>query len=200
MTTKSKILPFFPLGVFLLPGEDMPLRIFEPRYLQLIEEAKDEGFTFAIPFFHNNEILDYGCEVKLQQVVAETENGRKVITVEAVSLVKIVSYTSRMTDKLYAGGMVEVLPESEAIHNPVLMNRIIHYTDNFDNKFLEPFHGKEITYFDVLKSLDLSSEDKYDFLMLDSREKRDHYLIRQIEYLMLIRNQENLLKDDFRLN
>ena len=39
-------IPLFPLGVFLLPGEQTGLHIFEPRYRQLIpelEEAMTEG-------------------------------------------------------------------------------------------------------------------------------------------------------------
>ena len=200
MNTKQKILPFFPLGVFLFPGEDLPLRIFEPRYLQLIDEAREEGFTFAIPFFKDNEIMEYGCEVKLQQVVAESEQGRKVITVESVALLRIHSYTSQMAGKLYAGGNVEVLPPSPPIKSSALMNMVINYTEHFDKDFLESFNSNELRYYDIIKSLNLSSEDKYRFVMLSCDENRERFLVRQIQYLTLIRQQEKMLDDDFRLN
>jgi len=200
LNTKQKILPFFPLGVFLFPGEDLPLRIFEPRYLQLIDEAREEGFTFAIPFFKDNEIMEYGCEVKLQQVVAESEQGRKVITVESVALLQIHSYTSQMAGKLYAGGNVEVLPPSPPIKSSALMNMVINYTEHFDKNFLESFNSNELRYYDIIKSLNLSSEDKYRFVMLSCDENRERFLVRQIQYLTLIRQQEKMLDDDFRLN
>lgn len=193
-------MPFFPLGVFLFPGEDLPLRIFEPRYLQLIDEAREEGFTFAIPFFKDNEIMEYGCEVKLQQVVAESEQGRKVITVESVALLRIHSYTSQMAGKLYAGGNVEVLPPSPPIKSSALMNMVINYTEHFDKDFLESFNSNELRYYDIIKSLNLSSEDKYRFVMLSCDESRERFLVRQIQYLTLIRKQEKMLDDDFRLN
>ncbi|MDF1572395.1 MAG: LON peptidase substrate-binding domain-containing protein [Bacteroidales bacterium] len=200
MDTKQKILPFFPLGVFLFPGEDLPLRIFEPRYLQLIDEASEDGFTFAIPFYKNNEIMEYGCEVKLQQVVAKSQQGRKVITVESVALLRINSYTSQMAGKLYAGGNVEVLPPSPPIRSSELMNMVVHYTEHFDKNFLEPFNSNELRYYDIVRSLNLSSEDKYLFVQIDCDESREKFLSRQIQYLMLIRNQEKMLDDDFRLN
>ncbi len=200
MNTKQKILPFFPLGVFLFPGEDLPLRIFEPRYLQLIDEARQEGFTFAIPFYKDNEIMEYGCEVKLQQVVAESEQGRKVITVESVALLRINSYTSQMSGKLYAGGNVEILPPSPPVSGSELMHMVINYTEHFDKEFLEPFNSNELRYYDIIRSLNLSSEEKYRFVMLSCDESRENFMVRQIEYLMLIRKQEKMLNDDFRLN
>lgn len=200
MNTKQKILPFFPLGVFLFPGEDLPLRIFEPRYLQLIDEARQDGFTFAIPFYKDDEIMEYGCEVKLQQVVAESEQGRKVITVESVALLRIQNYTSQMAGKLYAGGNVEVLPPSPPIRSSELMNLVVNYTEHFDKNFLEPFNSDELRYYDVVRSLNLSSEDKYRFVKLSGDKSRENFLIRQLQYLMLIRKQEKMLDDDFRLN
>jgi len=200
LKTKQKILPFFPLGVFLFPGEDLPLRIFEPRYLQLINEAREESFTFAIPFYKDDEIMDYGCEVKLQQVVAEGGQGHMVVTVESIALVRICSYTSQMTGKLYGGGTVEMLPPSPPIRSRRLIDILINYTEQFDPEFLHDFKGSELCYYDVMKSLNLSSDDKYRFVVLSCNENREHYLERQIRYLMLIREQERLLKDDFRLN
>ena len=78
-------MPFFPLSVFLVPGEDLPLRIFEPRYLQLIEEAKESGFTFVIPYVLDDRMTSYGCEVKLQQeismpqIIVTDHGGRDVV-------------------------------------------------------------------------------------------------------------------------
>ena len=95
MKQKPEILPYFPLSVFLFPGEDMPLRIFEPRYQQLIEDARSFGITFAIPFVINQEIQEFGCEVRLKEVVAENPGGRMVITVESLSVVQILNYSKQ---------------------------------------------------------------------------------------------------------
>jgi len=200
LNTAQKILPFFPLGVFIFPGEDLPLRIFEPRYLQLIEEAREEGFTFGIPYAIDDEIMEYGCEVKLQQVVAESEQGRKVITVESVGLFRVKSYTSQMTGKLYAGGNVEILPQPPAVTNSELINLIIQYTEQYDPNFLQDFEKNELSSHDIVRSLKLSSEDKYKFLLMEGDAQRENYLVKQLQYLSLIRQQEKMLDDDFHLN
>ena len=86
MEQKSDILPYFPLSVFLFPGEDIPLRIFEPRYKQLIEDARNTGITFVIPYVIDQEIQEFGCEVSLLKVVAENPGGRMVITVQSLAV------------------------------------------------------------------------------------------------------------------
>jgi hypothetical protein len=199
-TNKEKILPFFPLGVFLLPGEDIPLRIFEPRYLQLIEEARQDGFTFAIPFTHKNEMSDLGCEVKLQQVVAESEQGKKVITVESVSLLRINSYISHLEGKLYDGGLVSAFPSPGIITNPGLINTVINYSEYYDRHFASDFKERDLSYFDVIRALNLSSEEKFTFVSLDNNTQRDRFLLKQLNYYMLIHQQEKKLNNDFRLN
>ncbi len=73
----------------------MPLRIFEPRYKQLIEDARSSGITFAIPFVIEQEIQEFGCEVRLKEVVAENPGGRMVITVESVAVVQILSFNKQ---------------------------------------------------------------------------------------------------------
>lgn len=200
MSATHKILPFFPLSVFLLPGEDVPLQIFEPRYLQLTEEARDDGYTFVIPFQKNDTIMEFGCEVKLQQVLAESKQGKKVITVEAVSIVRIKSYTEQMSGKLYGGGTVEVLPHSERIESPSLSDLIVSFFSQYESHNSDQINLDNLTYFDVIRSLNLSSDDKYKFVTMASKEQRDRFLRRQIEYLSLIRYQERMLNDDFRLN
>jgi len=192
--------PFFPLSVFLLPGEDIPLRIFEPRYLQLIEEAKEDGFTFVIPFLRDDDVTSFGCEVKLRQVVAETSQGKKVITVESLALVRIISFRKQAEGKLYPAGVIERIDHFGGISNRELMQLVIHYTDEYDHEFLEDADENNLGLLDIARALNLSSDDKYDFITLSDPFLREQFLINQMRYLMLIRKQEQLLGNDFGLN
>jgi len=38
----------FPLEVALLPDQDLPLRIFEPRYVALVQHCVDSGDAFGV--------------------------------------------------------------------------------------------------------------------------------------------------------
>jgi Lon protease-like protein len=41
-------LPLFPLGTVLYPGGQLPLRIFEPRYLDMVRECARTGSAFGV--------------------------------------------------------------------------------------------------------------------------------------------------------
>lgn len=64
----QKFIPIFPLNLVAYPGEKLNLHIFEPRYIQLINECNTEGKTFGIPVVNNKELLEYGTEMKLEKV------------------------------------------------------------------------------------------------------------------------------------
>jgi Lon protease-like protein len=91
MARHSYSLPFFPLGVFLLPGERTGLHIFEPRYRQLIEElerALESGLEgsnrFGIPFHYEDMTASTGSLARLVEVKKVHPGGRKDIVVECV--------------------------------------------------------------------------------------------------------------------
>jgi Lon protease-like protein len=200
MKQKPEILPYFPLSVFLLPGEDMPLRIFEPRYQQLIGDVRSSGITFAIPFVMNQEIQEFGCEVGLKEVVAENPGGRMVITVVSLAVVQILNYSKRLEGKLYSGGAIRRKSCSEPIQSPELKRQIRNYMDRFDSDFLKGFDSAHITRQDVVKALNLPSDEKYRFICLPDGTQKEGYLVGQLRYLNMIRQQEIELGNDFGLN
>ncbi len=200
METKPEILPYFPLSVFLFPGEDIPLRIFEPRYKQLIEDARTTGITFAIPYVIDQEIQEFGCEVRLKEVVAENARGRMVVSVESLAVVKIISYTKQLEGKLYAGGSIRRMVCSDPVESEELIGLIQNYADHFDKEFLNCCDQSNVTRQEVLKALNLSSDDKYKFVCMSDGEEKEGYLIGQLQYLKMIRKQETLLGNDFGLN
>lgn len=200
MEQKPEILPYFPLSVFLFPGEDVPLRIFEPRYKQLIEDARTSGITFAIPYVIDQEIQEFGCEVRLKEVVAENPGGRMVVTVQSVALVEIINFSKQLEGKLYAGGAVRRIPGSDPVESQELKELIRNYTDSFDKDFLSCCNMAEVTRQDVMKALNLPSDDKYRFICMPDGEQKEGYLAGQLRYLGMIRKQETQLGNDFGLN
>jgi hypothetical protein len=91
-------LPVFPLpGALLLPRADLPLNIFEPRYLEMISDAlsgeriigiiqpKDDSDTADRP-----ELMKVGCAGRITSY-AETPDGRMLVTLTGVSRFSIKS-------------------------------------------------------------------------------------------------------------
>lgn len=82
----------FPLGgALLLPGGKLPLNIFEPRYLAMVEDALSEGRMFGMiqPNTHaprganGPALYSIGCLGRLVHF-SETEDGRYLITLKGV--------------------------------------------------------------------------------------------------------------------
>ncbi len=200
MDPQAIILPYFPLSIFLFPGEDIPLHIFEPRYKQLIEDARTQGITFAIPYVIDQDIQEFGCEVRLKEVVAEKPGGRMVIVVECVSVVHILSFHKKLEGRLYAGGSIERMACSDPVESEELLGLIENYMDQFDKDFLALDTQDVITRQEVMIALNLSSDDKYKFICMPDAFQKEGYLSGQLRYLGMIRKQETLLGNDFGLN
>ncbi len=200
MDKQSDIFPFFPLSLFLFPGEDIPLQIFEPRYKQLIADIRASDATFVIPYVAEQDVREFGSEVRLKEVVAENAGGRMVIIVESVAVVRVMSYINQMEDKLYAGGSVRRLPSSDPVVNKDLKILIKRYIDQFDDTFLNCCSYSDITHQELIKALNLSSRDKYQFICMENTTLKENYLASQLRYMEMIRTQESRLGNDFALN
>ncbi|ATF19846.1 LON peptidase substrate-binding domain-containing protein [Phaeobacter gallaeciensis] len=88
-------LPVFPLpGALLLPRARLPLHIFEPRYLQMLEDTFKTshrliGMVQPSPSKTEDSALhSIGCAGRVTQF-SETEDGRYLITLSGVSRFRI---------------------------------------------------------------------------------------------------------------
>ena len=108
-------IPLFPLSVLLYPGSRLELRIFEPRYLSLIERCLDTGDGFGVVG------IEEGAE-------ALREPDARQPTLSSVgTLVHVIDHTA-MPDgqkriSVLAGRRFEVLGTSEQA-NRLLMGRV----------------------------------------------------------------------------
>ena len=93
-----EVLPIFPLGgVLLLPRGHLPLNIFEPRYIAMIDEAlkKDRLIGMVQPKTEEEgaekekEIFSIGCAGRITSFT-ETEDGRYLITLTGTSRFKVI--------------------------------------------------------------------------------------------------------------
>ncbi|THD59050.1 LON peptidase substrate-binding domain-containing protein [Phenylobacterium sp.] len=85
-----QMIPVFPLdGALLLPGGDLPLQIFEPRYLNMVDDvmAGDRIIgmiqTRAGGDRERPKLTDVGCAGRITSY-AETADGRYLITLTGV--------------------------------------------------------------------------------------------------------------------
>jgi uncharacterized protein len=56
--TETKIIPIFPLDLVLFPRQELPLRIFEPRYKQLVDDCMISDGQFGVCLIDENNSVN----------------------------------------------------------------------------------------------------------------------------------------------
>ena len=75
-------LPLFPLGLVLLPGEPVPLHIFEPRYREMVALCLREDRPFGIVYTSETAgMAQVGTTAWIRRVVTRYDDGRLDIVV-----------------------------------------------------------------------------------------------------------------------
>ncbi|MFN3940149.1 MAG: LON peptidase substrate-binding domain-containing protein [Chitinophagales bacterium] len=113
----QKFLPIFPLSMVAFPGETIHLHIFEPKYRQLIAECVEQNKSFGIPVVNKSEILDFGTEMHVVELVKKYAGGEMDITVLGIKAFRILDIIKEIPDKLYSGAVVSEIENVVDFHS-----------------------------------------------------------------------------------
>lgn len=101
-----EILPVFPLaGALLLPRGQMPLNVFEPRYLAMVDDSFRDGHRLIgmiqpdvthSPNEARPVLFRVGCVGRITQL-AETGDGRYILELTGVSRFKVIEEMTVLT-------------------------------------------------------------------------------------------------------
>jgi hypothetical protein len=194
-------LALFPLQLFLLPGETTRLHIFEERYRQLLADCEDVQLSFGIPFTENGTLIGYGCMVKLKRVIKRHPNGSADIEIESTGIFELERFFLRMGEKLYPGGDVVI---SERKDFPVASTELFEAFGDLITKSGQAFPPESfdvgLTILDLARFLNLENSKKIKLLKLNSFEKRERFLMNEINIQLLLLMQKGSVVDNIFLN
>jgi len=101
-----EIIPVFPLpGALLLPRGQMPLNIFEPRYLAMVDDALRDGHRLIgmiqpdvthSPNANKPALFRVGCVGRITQL-AESGDGRYILELTGIARFKVVEELEVLT-------------------------------------------------------------------------------------------------------
>jgi Lon protease-like protein len=114
-------LGLFPLDIVLLPGEVVPLHIFEPRYKELIGECLDEDREFGLVFADDRGARVTGTRARVVDVLERFEDGRLNILVRGGERFRVVEQTS---GRAFQTGEVERVGDEGPDAEPEEVERI----------------------------------------------------------------------------
>ncbi|WP_298680050.1 LON peptidase substrate-binding domain-containing protein [uncultured Lentibacter sp.] len=195
------VIPVFPLpGALLLPRSNMPLHIFEPRYLSLVEDALKTperliGMVQPDTGLHRSEtaLMSIGCAGRITQF-SETEDGRYMITLTGLSRYRVSAEVEgftpyRRAQVSWEGFAADMGPEE---HDPAFdRSKFLALLERF-------FSAKGLnTDWDTLQDaddellinslsmlLDFTPEDKQALLEAPSLSTRRETLVTLIEFAL----------------
>jgi Lon protease-like protein len=111
-------LGLFPLGLVILPGERLPLHIFEPRYRELVADCVLEDRPFVIVLATDSGVARIGCTARFAELTRRFADGRMDVTVEGGDPVEIIEQT---TGHGYLSARVQVVPDEPSIPDPTVV-------------------------------------------------------------------------------
>lgn len=100
----------FPLGLVLLPTEQVPLHIFEPRYRELIAECLEADQPFGLVYADDDGLRRTGTLASVVEVTERFDDGRLNIVVEGGDRFRLVELTE---GRSFHTGTVEAIQDSD---------------------------------------------------------------------------------------
>ena len=113
----SREFPLFPLGIVALPGELIPLHIFEERYKTMIQECLDTEGEFGIVWLSDDGLREVGCACAIDRVLERMEDGRIHLLVRGTRPFRVLERQGHLP---YPAGVIEFVEDREDAFDPDL--------------------------------------------------------------------------------
>ena len=164
--------PLFPLGLVLLPGEVVPLHIFEERYKTMIGECLEEESEFGILWMGDEGLKEVGCSARVERVLERTEDGRMNIAVRGSQPFVL---RRRIEEMEYPAGDVELLDDDvDALPGDLATAQESYATlvERVTDERPDDADLEELGAYDMAATIAFDLEEKQELLELRSEAER----------------------------
>jgi Lon protease-like protein len=176
--------PLFPLGIVLLPGEVMPLHIFEPRYRELVARCIAGPEPFCVVHADDDGMRDMGCLAIGLEVVERFDDGRLSIVATGGEPIRIERVDDETHPYLAADGVTvddDAEPASEEAVEQALdaYRELVQVAEGGEGP-PEPEAGPRLSY-EIAGRIDFGPEVKQRLLESRSEPGRLHDVVELVE-------------------
>jgi hypothetical protein len=194
--SESSLIPMFPLTLLPLPGELVPLHIFEPRYKQLLADVETTDISFGIYLNHTCNVEKLGALMKLESVIKRYSGGESDIVLRCIDIFSMDKLYRTYKTRLYPGGDIRNFSiDPQAMPGVELYELFLI----FQEKRKINRHFTAFTLYQVAIELNLDLLDRYKLITLSPGNK-DKFLIKLLKFQLHVIRQEEGSKDVFHLN
>jgi Lon protease-like protein len=177
-------LGLFPLTLVLLPGERVPLHVFEPRYRALVADCVLDDQDFVLVLADDDGVAHVGCTARFETLLRRFADGRMNLTVTGGRPVEIVEETG---GRLYRSARVQQLEDRPGTVDPARAEEVVglyrSLTEQVTGSPRDPDvpDGVPLSYA-VAGSIDLAPRPKQ--ALLESRDEDER--LAQVERILRI--------------
>jgi ATP-dependent Lon protease len=184
----AALIGLFPLELVLVPGESVPLHIFEERYRRLVHEHREDRGEFGIVLQEEDHLHEVGCSVKITAVLQEMPDGRVDIVVEGLRRFRVLELRTPEDAEIdYLRAVVEYFDDVEHGSGEARAETVDAFTRLLRARGAErPLvsEGAGTLSFDLAAVIDFGTDVKQALLESDSETERLENLRAVIEALI----------------
>jgi len=180
-------IPLFPLDVVLLPGAQLPLHIFEPRYKLMIGRCLKEKLEFGMILAANESIATVGCTAEIIRKIRDYPDGR----MDILTIGRAIFHLTELFDqKEYYEGAVEYVSDDPYVRNTEQQKQLGQLFDQLRALLSEkpwsddPEAPEETLSYRMAALLPVELETRQSLLESRSERGRRETLIRWLERLI----------------
>jgi Lon protease-like protein len=109
--------PLFPLELVALPGELVPLHIFEERYKTMMGECLEGGTEFGIVWMADDGLKEIGCACAIERVLERMDDGRMNLLARGTRPFRVLERQAHLP---YPAGVVQFVEDGVDEPDPKL--------------------------------------------------------------------------------
>lgn len=199
----TNFISIFPLNIIVYPNEKLNLHIFEPRYIQLVNDCFANKKSFGIITVIDEKISDFGTLVEVEEVVKIYDNGKMDITTKGLRVFVVLELIKTIPDKLYNGAIVNYPDNAEYI-NYKLMSKVLTDVRLLHELLIVSKDFKKaddcLCSYDIAHHVGLSIKEEYELLEILQENQRLEFIKRHLVKTLITLNGVENLKSIIKLN
>ncbi len=184
-------IPLFPLQTVLFPGGLLPLRIFEPRYLDMVSHCMKHGHGFGVCLIREGREVGEAAQIfavgTLAQITDWNQGDDGVLGITAVGQRRFRVLAQEVQQDQLILGRVEFLRESEPVPLPTKFRPLADFLRSMIEALGAPFTELPGRYGEadwvgsrLLELLPLPGAIKQRYLMMDDPLARLNGLVEML--------------------
>jgi Lon protease-like protein len=187
----------FPLELVLLPGERVPLHVFEDRYRELIGECLSDGIEFGLILENEDGLREVGTSTAVVELIDTFEDGRMNVLVEGRGRFRVVALTE---SRSFPTAEVEALeddgetPTGDEVEQALSVFRRLVAVAEAD-EIEQPQPSSPDLSFELASRVDFGHELKQELLELRSERRRLRRLSELLEQAVAALTREREVRE-----